>query len=87
MPHDYSQLFSDEGLNNTWRDIYDDDISLPDNLLHILKRTVFLPRDFYDVVTAYFLLPSALCRVVPYLFFYGQFDLGMRQQQGKWVKG
>jgi hypothetical protein len=76
MPHDYSQLFSNEGLNKTWRDIYDDDISLPDNLLRILKRTVFLPHDFYDVVTAYFLLPSALCRVVPYLFLYGQSGSG-----------
>jgi len=35
-----------------------------------------LPRDFYDVVTAYFLLPSALCRVVPYLFLYGQSGSG-----------
>ncbi len=76
MPYDYSELFKGEEFNITWRDIYDDDLSLPSNLLSILKRTVFLPQDFYDVVTAYLLLPSALCRVVPYLFLFGQSGSG-----------
>jgi energy-coupling factor transporter ATP-binding protein EcfA2 len=76
MPYDYSMLFEDKEHNITWRDIYDDDLQLPDNLTNILKRTVFLPQDFYDVVTAYLLLPSALCRIVPYLFLYGQSGSG-----------
>jgi energy-coupling factor transporter ATP-binding protein EcfA2 len=76
MPYDYSELFKDEEFNNTWRDVYDDNLSLPNNLSSILKRTVFLPQDFYDVITAYLLLPSALCRVVPYLFLYGQSGSG-----------
>jgi energy-coupling factor transporter ATP-binding protein EcfA2 len=77
MPYDYSQIFkSDSGMFDTWRDIYDDSLSLPENLLSILKRTTFLPHDFYDIITAYFLLPSALCRVVPYLFLYGQSGSG-----------
>jgi hypothetical protein len=61
---------------DTWRDIYDESLSLPDNLLSILKRTIFLPHDFYDIITVYFLLPSALCRVVPYLFLFGQSGSG-----------
>lgn len=77
MPYDYSQLLSSEsGYMNTWRDIYDESLSLPDNLLCILKRTIFLPHDFYDIVAAYFMLPSALCRVVPYLFLFGQSGSG-----------
>ncbi|MGL5940805.1 MAG: hypothetical protein ACRC2S_10505 [Waterburya sp.] len=77
MPYDYSQLFKGEdSCVDTWRDIYDESLSLPDNLLSILKRTIFLPYDFYDIITAYFLLPSALCRVVPYLFLYGQSGSG-----------
>lgn len=77
MPYDYSQLFKGEdSCVDTWRDIYDESLSLPDNLLSILKRTAFLPHDFYDILTAYFLLPSALCRVVPYLFLYGQSGSG-----------
>jgi hypothetical protein len=77
MPYDYSQLFKGEdSCIDTWRDIYDEFLSLPDNLLSILKRSAFLPHDFYDILAAYFLLPSALCRVVPYLFLYGQSGSG-----------
>lgn len=77
MPYDYSQVFKGENSSvDTWRDIYDESLSLPDNLLSILKRTIFLPHDFYDIITAYFLLPSALCRVVPYLFLFGQSGSG-----------
>jgi energy-coupling factor transporter ATP-binding protein EcfA2 len=76
MPYDYSELLKDEKLNSSWRDIYDDGISLPDNLLNILKKTIFLPQDFYDITASYLLLPSALCRVVPYLFLYGQSGSG-----------
>lgn len=77
MPYDYSQIFKgeDSGID-TWRDIYSESLSLPDNLLYILKRTIFLPHDFYRIIAAYFLLPSALCRVVPYLFLYGQSGSG-----------
>ena len=75
--YDYSVLFeSEDGIADTWREIYDNNLSLPANLLSILKRTVYLPYDFYDIITAYFLLPSALCRTIPYLFFYGQSGSG-----------
>jgi energy-coupling factor transporter ATP-binding protein EcfA2 len=40
-------------------------------LLLILQQAVFLPHDFYDIIAAYFLLPSALCNIVPYLFLHG----------------
>ena len=74
---DYSSLFANEdGYTDTWREVYDFSIPLPQNLLYILQHTIFLPHDFYDVITAYFLLPSALCRVVPYLFLYGQSGSG-----------
>ncbi|MEO0012207.1 MAG: hypothetical protein RLZZ535_596, partial [Cyanobacteriota bacterium] len=32
--------------------------------------------DFYDLIAAYLLLPSALCNVVPYLFLHGQSGSG-----------
>lgn len=77
MPYDYSSLFSSEdGYTDTWREVYDDSLGLPHNLLYILQHTILLPHDFYDIITAYFLLPSALCRVVPYLFLYGQSGSG-----------
>jgi hypothetical protein len=35
-----------------------------------------LPHDYYDIIATYFLLPSALCSTVPYLFLYGQSGSG-----------
>lgn len=76
MPFDYSEILTGDEDEGTWRDIYDDDLTLPENLLSILQKTVFLPHDFYDIIAAYYLLPSALCKVIPYLFFYGQSGSG-----------
>jgi hypothetical protein len=77
MPHDYSALFkSEDGVGNTWRELYDDSSPLSWNLLNILKCTILLPHDFYDIIATYFLLPSALCSTIPYLFLYGQSGSG-----------
>ena len=77
MPYDYSSLTkSQDGISNTWREIYVASQPLSWNLLSILEQTILLPHDFYDIITAYFLLPSALCRVVPYLFLHGQSGSG-----------
>ena len=77
MAYDYSSLFkTDDGVSGTWREIYDDSLSLPENLITILKRTVYLPQDFYRITASYFMMPSALCKVVPYLFLYGQSGSG-----------
>jgi energy-coupling factor transporter ATP-binding protein EcfA2 len=77
MSFDYSVLYkSEDGVSNTWREIYDENSTLPVNLLCILQESVFLPHDFYDLIAAYFLLPSALCNVVPYLFLHGQSGSG-----------
>ncbi|PSB11103.1 hypothetical protein C7B62_06645 [Pleurocapsa sp. CCALA 161] len=77
MSFDYSVLYkSEDGISNTWREVYDENSSLPENLLCILQSSVFLPHDFYDLIAAYFLLPSALCNVVPYLFLHGQSGSG-----------
>ena len=77
MPYDYSSLTkSSDGVSNTWREIYQASQPLSWNLLSILEQTILLPHDFYDIITAYFLLPSALCRVVPYLFLHGQSGSG-----------
>ena len=74
---DYSALYkSEDGLSDTWEEIYDSNSPLAWNLLNILKTTIFLPQDFYDIIATYFLLPSALCRTVPYLFLYGQSGSG-----------
>jgi hypothetical protein len=77
MPHDYSALFkSEDGVGNTWRELYDESSPLSWNLLNILKCTILLPHDFYDIIATYFLLPSALCSTIPYLFLYGQSGSG-----------
>jgi hypothetical protein len=77
MAFDYSVLFkSEDEIANTWREVYSDELPLSINLLNILKQTVYLPHDFYDFIAAYFLLPSALCSTVPYLFLYGQSGSG-----------
>lgn len=74
---DYSSLYkSEDGLADTWQEVYDSSSPLAWNLLNILKTTIFLPHNFYDIITAYFLLPSALCRTIPYLFLYGQSGSG-----------
>ena len=72
MAFDYSTLFdSEDNSSDTWREIYNLDLPLSLNLVNLLKQTILLPHDFYDIIAAYFLLPSALCRIVPYLFLYG----------------
>ena len=77
MAYDYSALFeSENGINGTWREVYSDNLSLPENLLSILRQTIFLPYDFHDIIAAYFMLPSALCKVIPYLFLNGQSGSG-----------
>jgi energy-coupling factor transporter ATP-binding protein EcfA2 len=77
MAYDYSVLFkAEDDTANTWQKLYDDNLSLADNLLSILKRTVYLPHDFYDIVCAYYLLPSALCNTIPYLFVHGRSGSG-----------
>ncbi len=74
MSVNYSALMreQDSQADNSWELLYDFDESLADNLISILSRCVFLPHDFYDLVAVYYLVPSALCRVLPYLFVYGQ---------------
>ncbi len=77
MPYDYSSLTkSQDGISNTWREIYQASQPLSWNLVSILEQTILLPHDFYDIIAAYFLLPSALCRLVPYLFLHGQSGSG-----------
>ena len=72
MNYDYSVLFaSDDGVTNTWRELYDDELPLSLNFLDLLRRVVYLPYDFYDIIAVYALLPSALCRNIPYLFLCG----------------
>lgn len=77
MAFDYSSLLrSEDNDEDTWREFYDDKLPLSLNLLGILQKTILLPYDFYDIIAAYFLLPSALCKLVPYLFLYGQSGSG-----------
>lgn len=77
MAFDYSELYqSEDGVTGTWRELYNDDLLLSQNLLNLLQKTVFLEHDFYKLIAAYYLLPSALSKLVPYLFFYGQSGSG-----------
>ena len=74
MSFDYSNLKRD--LIDSWRDIYDFNLSLPENLLILLPLIVLLPYDYYDIIAAYALIPSALANKVPYLFFHGRSGSG-----------
>ena len=77
MAFDYSHLFSyGENSRDSWKDIYDDNLSLPENLFNLLCKFVFLPLTHYDIIAAYLLTPSALAQKVPYLFCYGQSGTG-----------
>ena len=73
MSFDYSQLLNADNTDyfTTWKDIYDDSKSLPDNFLGFLTRSVYLPLNHYKIVAAYAFIPSALASVVPYLFLWG----------------
>ena len=74
MSFDYSNLKRD--LIDSWRDIYDFNLSLPENLLILLPLIVLLPYDYYDIIAAYALIPSALANKVAYLFFHGRSGSG-----------
>ena len=76
MSFDYSDLFKDDSYVDTWRDIYDDNLTLPENLHNFLRQFIILPLPFYDLATAYLLIPSALAQRVPYVFCYGQTGSG-----------
>ena len=70
----YSSLRKTGSYSRSWRDIFDG--SFPTSIGKWLRQAVYLPYDHYDIITAYFLLPSALCRIVPYLFLCGQSGSG-----------
>ena len=74
MSFDYSNLKQD--LIDSWRDIYDFNSSLPENLLRLLPLILLLPHDYYDIIAAYILIPSVLANKVPYLFFHGRSGSG-----------
>jgi hypothetical protein len=77
MAFDYSVLFEEESGNcPTWRDLYNFNGTLPDNFLHLLKQVVVLPFDHYKIIAAYAFIPSALAKVVPYLFLFGRSGSG-----------
>ena len=77
MPYDYSQLLkTEDGVSNGWEQVYNYDLSYPENILSLTKRMVYLPQDFYDLIASYLILPSALSNIVPYLFLYGQSGSG-----------
>ena len=77
MPYSYSALLgTDSSLIDSWQDYYDRDLTLADNLLRLLQTFVVLPKDYYDIIVAYFLIPSALALRVPYLFLCGQSGSG-----------
>lgn len=73
MNFDYSVVLKDESNNyfDSWKNIYDESLSLPHNFLSILHNTIYLPNNHYKIIATYAFIPSVLARVVPYLFLYG----------------
>ena len=77
MAFDYTSLLKGENsLIDSWRELYDESLSLPQNLSSFIRRFIILPKDYYDIVTAYLFIPAALSRIVPYLFLFGQSGTG-----------
>lgn len=67
---DYTTLRKQNAADLDWRDIVEyNDFALDIQLW--VRRCVCLPENHYDLISAYILMPSALCRIVPYLFLYG----------------
>ncbi len=73
---DYWSLFDNSNFFPSWKDYYNFSLSYPENILNFCKQTVQLPYDFYRIITAYALIPSALVKRIPYLFFYGESGSG-----------
>lgn len=69
--HDYSKLLKDKNYYPSWEIHYNSNLTYPQNVLAFFKQLVILPYDFYNVIAAYSLIPSALAQKVPYLFFFG----------------
>jgi hypothetical protein len=57
---------------------YDDQDTLANNLLDLIRQSVIIPdpQIYYPIITAYLLLPSALCSSFPYLLCYGKAGCG-----------
>ena len=68
---DYSALLNNSNFFPSWQENYNESLTYPENILELCKKTVVLPYDFYNIIAVYFLIPSALVKRIPYLFFYG----------------
>ncbi len=72
MQPDYSSLLAmNPDYFPSWERYYNNNLTYPQNILNLCKQVSPLPYDFYNIITAYFLIPSAIAKRVPYLFFYG----------------
>ena len=69
---DYS-LFRETGLGGLNEDIWNPDLSIGENAINLINNSVILPRKNLQVpiVASYFLIPSAICNVLPILFLCG----------------
>jgi polynucleotide 5'-kinase involved in rRNA processing len=68
---DYSKLLKNAVFLPGYQELFNPRLSLPENFYYLLKRVIILPHDWYDLITAYAFIPSALAKIVPYLFLYG----------------
>ena len=69
---DYS-LFRETGLSSLNEDIWTPNLSIGENVINLINNSVILPKKNLQVPIAasYFLIPSAICNVLPVLFFCG----------------
>jgi hypothetical protein len=70
----YNALRQNQDYATTWDSFYDG--NLANAIEYWLRTLVYLPCDHYDIIVAYTLMPSALCKIVPYLFLYGESGSG-----------
>jgi hypothetical protein len=73
---DFSQFRNDSG--ESWTELYDEEMSLADNLKAMIGQSVILPsaRIQTPIAVAYMMIPSAMANCVPNLFCVGQKGTG-----------
>jgi len=69
---DYS-LFRETGLGSLNEDIWNPDLSIGENTVNLIDNSVVLPKKNLQlpIIASYFLVPSAICNILPILFLCG----------------
>ena len=69
---DYTEILkARKNAGLSWQSYVNIHDTYPQQILQLLRQSVFLPKDDYKLITAYIMLPSVICQTLPYLFLFG----------------